>query len=213
MSDTINVRRDLSREPPFGRLKAIRPTRQTARRMTIWLCQCECGNEVEVHSSALTSGNTASCGCLREKHGHAKSGADRHGTYSSWEHMHQRCSNPNYEYFDDYGGRGIRVCERWASFETFLGDMGERPAGTTLDRKEVDGNYEPGNCRWATIDEQNNNTRRSRRLTYGGRTQSYSEWSRQSGIPRHIIANRARDGWDSDRIFSTPFRQHKRRAS
>lgn len=129
-----------------------------------WLCQCACGNQIVVRSTNLQSGNSHSCGCLRHtvplRHGHAKE-KYRTPTYNSWSSMIQRCTNPKeinrYKY---YGGCGIVICDRWLKFENFLADMGERPAGKTLDRyPNPYGNYEPENCRWATYKEQRHNQR------------------------------------------------------
>ncbi|WP_157903231.1 hypothetical protein [Cupriavidus malaysiensis] len=130
---------------------------------TRYLCRCACGVERVIASQTLRSGESRSCGCLRAemmrakqtKHGHYAS-----PTYRSWRAMLARCSDPTHEQFKDYGGRGIKVAEAWkTSFQAFLADMGERPPDKTLDRIESNGNYEPGNCRWATRTEQNRNKR------------------------------------------------------
>lgn len=155
----------------FGRLTVIGYSRTDKNRKAIWRCRCECGERPAVAAYKLTSGHTKSCGCLQREAGDAnlaKGHAENfiHGrvgtpTYKSWDAAKQRCFNRNDDHYPAYGGRGITMCERWrSSFLNFLADMGERPEGTTLDRyPDNDGNYEPGNCRWATMKQQSNNRR------------------------------------------------------
>lgn len=104
-------------------------------------------------------------------------------TYHAWENMHARCSDSP-KYFKDYKQRGIQVCPRWKSFKNFLADMGEKPAGKTLDRKDNDGNYEPGNCRWATRKQQQNNGRHNYRITHNDVTMTLAQWSRKLKLSR-----------------------------
>lgn len=141
--------------------KVSRP-RRGGRTRIYWTCRCDCGTVLEVNSESVTAGRTASCGCrseatrFRKTHGHsrANSGAPSE-TYVSWTRMKDRCMNEKHESYHRYGGRSIRICERWLdSFENFLLDMGERPVGMSLDRINNEGNYEPGNCRWATPKQQ-----------------------------------------------------------
>ena len=140
-----------------------------------WLCKCDCGASKTVRQDHLREARVRSCGCLAREtnagnqhavtHGHARiRDGKRKPTYQTWVAMRSRCNDPGAPGYADYGGRGITVCERWESFENFLADMGERPRGTTIDRKDNAGNYEPGNCRWSTAMEQGRN-RRSSRLT------------------------------------------------
>jgi len=147
----------------FGYLVAKYPIRkqQGSQIRTFWVCDClsdldHCLGTAEILGCHLTSGRSRSCGCLHFKHGMSNT-----RTWQSWSNMNQRCNNKNdAKHYKDYGGRGISICERWQGddgFINFLNDMGEAPEGMTIDRKDNDGNYEPLNCRWATITQQNRN--------------------------------------------------------
>ena len=142
--------------------------------VSMWACKCDCGTERIVVGSRLTNGHSRSCGCLAKEiaakllssspyrltHGHCRR-SQRTRTYTSYAEMKKRCKNPNCRQWPYYGAKGVKVCERWLrSFDAFLSDMGPRPRGRTLDRfPDPDGNYEPGNCRWATHTEQMRNRR------------------------------------------------------
>ncbi|QMV29723.1 hypothetical protein [Vibrio phage vB_VnaS-AQKL99] len=129
-----------------------------------WIVQCDCGNVVDKDSRAVKGGKFCARNCsLRKsnyKHGHAVNGQLNSGAYRSWLAMRARCLNPSNTRFADYGGRGITICKRWDDFINFHADMGDRPEGLTLDRINVNGNYEPDNCKWSTATEQRNNQRR-----------------------------------------------------
>jgi len=155
----------------FGRLTPIKFSGPDKRsRSSLWLCKCDCGNEIITRRSRLINRETTSCGCLRIKHGHNMN--NKSSTYNSWASMKQRCKNKNIREYNYYGGRGIKVCDRWLKFENFLEDMGEKPEiHLELDRINNDGNYEPGNCRWTTRSEQNRNRRKythKRKKVYTG---------------------------------------------
>lgn len=160
----------------FGRL-VVDGRAPNGGRHVYWQCRCDCGAERQVKGDHLKAGSTVSCGCHsaetararllergapdRTTHGHAAHRAGlRTPEYVVWSNMIQRATNANHPAWDNYGGRGITVCDRWRSYENFLSDMGARPEGLTLDRIDVDGNYEPGNCRWATWAVQRQNQRR-----------------------------------------------------
>lgn len=155
----------------FGRLLVIERDHSVQKRQVYWKCRCSCGSETTVFSGSLRYGTTRSCGCFRKErssevlsarltvHGHNSKGKPS-PTHNSWNSMRARCEKPSHRDYKYYGGRGITVCERWYRFENFLADMGERPAGKTIDRIDTNGNYEPDNCKWSTASEQNKNRRK-----------------------------------------------------
>lgn len=171
---------------------------------THWLCKCDCGCTKQVSLSNLRSGSTKACGCLRGR-------AIKHGLYYAaeyrvWTHLVQRCTNPKNTSYQNYGGRGIKVCERWReSFVNFFSDMGSRPTSKhQIDRIDNDGHYEPGNCRWATVAEQNRNMRRSQKITFNGRTMTIAEWGREIQLAPHALKNRLKKGWSIEAALTTP---------
>ena len=145
----------------FGRLTFVRDTGERRAHKRIGLFICDCGLETRPLITAVTCGNSRSCGCSRvvafNNRSHGMYGTPE---YKSWIAMLARCRNPNRSNYGRYGARGLTVCERWLTFTNFYADMGPRPSGTTLDRIDNDRGYEPGNCRWATRSEQNKNQRR-----------------------------------------------------
>lgn len=147
---------------------------------------------------------------MNKVHGHTThSGTSP--TYKSWHMMKQRCNNPNYNQFKDYGGRGIQVCERWLTFENFLADMGVRPPGMSLDRKEQNGHYEPGNCRWASRSDQQRNRRTNRVLELDGRAMLITDWAKELDLTVQALIGRINRGWPLEQALTMPAEQRGRR--
>jgi hypothetical protein len=189
----------------FGRWTVLSPV---PNRRRYWLCRCRCGKEKEVFGASMTNGSSTSCGCYHNEltaarnHKHGLSGTK---THRIWGGMNRRCYDPGCKPYRYYGGRGITVCERWReSFAAFLEDMGECPPGLTLERIDNDGNYQPGNCRWATMLEQANNKRNIHWLTHNGITRSVSAWAKATGLRRQAIEKRLLRGWSVERALTTP---------
>lgn len=182
-------------------------------RESTWKCLCDCGKELIVPQRYLVTDGTKSCGCIIGKHKRTH-GATGTAEYRVWDAMRRRCNDPCDARYPYYGGRGIRVCERWLKFESFLADMGIRPsADHSLDRyPNNDGNYEPGNCRWATRVQQSNNRRSSRTLTIDGQTKTYAQWERQAGLPPGRIFNRLKIGWSPEEVLQPSVRTTGRRS-
>lgn len=193
----------------FGRLVVIRRS-PGPEKNSYWICRCECGNVKRIMGLNMKRGLTKSCGCLNRElasdrgtqHGHTgKANRGKWTTeYRIWSAMKRRCYNQNCPAFPDYGGRGILVCDRWRnSFESFYEDMGSRPSGMTLDRIDNDGNYEPGNCRWATRITQANNARSNVKVMFDGKQMTLSDACRASGVPMTTVVTRRLRGWpDTD---------------
>lgn len=135
------------------------------------------------------------------RHGYAKVGSVS-PTYKVWQGMKKRCQDKNSDRYPFYGGRGIKVCERWELFENFLADMGERPKGKTLERIDNSGDYTPENVKWATRQEQANNRRSSRLLSYNGEVKTTTEWSRITGVNAGTIHSRLKRGWEVGRALT-----------
>lgn len=185
----------------FGRLTVLERVENNNHKKACWECRCSCGNIIIVTGCSLKTGNTQSCGCLKKElelirpitHGMSKS-----REYIIWTHMISRCFNVSDKVFKHYGGRGITICDEWRhDFMAFYRHIGRRPSPKhSIDRIDNDGNYEPGNVRWATIQQQNNNSRNTRNITLHGWTMTLSNWARFVGLKRETLLCRMdRSGW------------------
>lgn len=173
----------------YGKLTVLSLTYDSSTKKYTSVCRCECGNIKEYDFACVRSGNTISCGCYLKEvrriasitHNMSKS-----KEHKAWRHIKERCFNPNSKYYYNYGGRGITMCERWrCSFESFLADMGLAPSAKhSIDRIDVNRNYEPGNCRWATVQQQSINKRSTYYITYNDATKSTCEWEDLLGLRR-----------------------------
>lgn len=191
-----SVRKNLTGHQ-FGRLTVIGYVgKENANSQ--WLCACECGNSTVLITSQLlrTDSPWKSCGCQ------SRMSAYKHGMtgtpeYQAWRSMYQRCTNPNNPQYNLYGGRGIKVCNRWReSFDNFYADMGPRPGGEySIDRVDANGDYEPGNCRWATPAQQSNNKRDNRVIEFDGESHTLTEWATIAGLSKSGLRWRLDNGW------------------
>ncbi len=184
----------------FGRWTVLRYADKTEYGHPRFLCRCDCGTKKTVLSQSLRRGMTTSCGCYGEQAPRTHGMSYSH-IYKVWTEMKQRCRNPKDKYYPNYGGRGIKVCERWQLFENFYADMGEIPKGHQLDRKDNDGNYCAENCRWATRIQQQNNTRKNFIIKFNGHSHTLSEWARIKNIKRSTLQNRVNHHWPLDKLF------------
>lgn len=197
----------------FGRLTVLNEDtdayeahyKTTGQRRVFWRCRCECGNEKVTRSYYLVGGKTKSCGCFQQENRetihitHGKSGTD---THIIWCGIRARCLNENTPAFNHYGGRGIKICDRWGSFENFLSDMGERPSKKhSIERVDSNKGYEPDNCIWALWVDQANNTSRNHRIEYNGMNMTTAQWSREIGVNVHTIQDRIGRGLPVEKVL------------
>lgn len=206
-------------EPYIWAIKSYRPICYT--------CLCNCGKRTDVQAMYLRRGSTTSCGCAQAaqrakngratiakaqakntKHGYLKGG--RHPVYRVWQGIKERCLKPKHKSYPDYGGRGIKICDRWMDFVNFIADMGDRPSSNhSIERRDNDGNYEPNNCYWATKAEQARNSRNNRIIEYNGRSQLMVEWARELGIHPRTLITRFYRGWSVERALTTETNAHR----
>lgn len=193
----------------YHRLTVLRKLKKRTAEGVVWLCRCDCGRLVKVCTSKLRSGNTKSCGCLQRdiarSTGHANKthGCSHAPEYQVWRSMFRRCYETDNSSYATYGGRGIKVCKRWGDFSKFYQDMGPRPTPNhSIDRKKTNGNYTPSNCRWATLQEQNDNRRSNLPVTIKGvEYPSMASAGRAFGIGRSCMYNRYRRGMRGDDLI------------
>lgn len=203
------------RRPPerFGALQAIGPVQSITRNgktRRYVLCLCDCGNTSLMRTSALLAGRARSCGCrqfegIKEYAASIKGrGVYQSREYKSWEAMIRRCHSENGKQAE-YGKRGIIVCERWRrSFKAFLADMGPRPPGHSIERVDVNGNYEPGNCIWADRYTQSLNKRTTRWVEYHGKRVKLAQLCRELGVPLKLVSSRLFIGWSLSKALTEP---------
>lgn len=194
----------------FGRLTVESIVSVEGARIRL-ACVCECGGTRVARHDHIRAGSTASCGCMHREAMSAKKthGRTKSAEHITWGNMIARCENERATHYGRYGGRGIRVCERWrSSFANFLADMGPRPTDAhEIDRIDNDGHYEPGNCRWATRTEQMGNTSRSRHIEAGGETLILEEWARRLDVSPDAITMRINRGMSEADAVTKPFRR------
>jgi hypothetical protein len=182
-----------------------------------YICACDCGGFIQPRKYALKNGTTKSCGCLAQENrshigkSHATHLASNTPLYYTWIDMRRRCTKSSHHAFNYYGGRGISVCPEWANdFAQFAKDMGEKPSPEySLDRIDVNGDYTPKNCRWATAEQQSNNLRSNTRIIWCGQDLTVTQWARKVGCHDTTLFQRIRSGWCPTKILLTPIRKQK----
>ena len=201
----MNISKDIIGKR-FGKLVVLEPTNKRSGTDVVWKCQCDCGNIAYVATRHLRGNSTKSCGCM-QNHGKTH-GESFSRLYNVWSAMKRRCFNPNDKRYANYGGRNIKVCEEWLNFEPFRdwaiangyrydADYGK----VTIDRIDVNGDYEPSNCRFADIKTQTNNTTRNVKITHNGQTKTVAEWSRELGINYGTLIDRFKRGLPVEKIL------------
>lgn len=180
----------------FGRLMVIERAENNNQGKTMWLCRCECGETFSVRPDALRNGRTVSCGCYR-KEINTEHGLSKDRLYLIWKSMVARCNNPNDQAYSHYGGRGITVCNEWNDYKCFI-DWAKGNGYTkklTIERENVNKGYDPSNCKWATMKEQQNNRTNNCYITYEGIRRTAKQWSEELGVKYRSLLWRIRTGW------------------
>lgn len=189
----------------YGRLRVISraPNANASDTNARWNCKCECGRMVLAYGQDLKKGKVKSCGCLNAQRIY-RHGYSRTAVYNVWKQILQRCENPKSPSYGNYGERGITVDPRWRDFLAFLEDMGEPPAGATIDRRDNSAGYSKENCRWVSYQENLNNKRDNRVLALNGRKQTVTQWAEELGVSREALFGRLRRGWTAERTLTEP---------
>ena len=193
----------------FGRLLVIgMDENRTADRRYKWICKCDCGNVTSKSGRLLKKGSVQSCGCINRREYDAKS-----RLYHIWVGMRHRCNSPKSDAYENYGGRGIKVCDEWnndfAIFQSWAMKNGYNDS-LTIERKNVDGNYEPSNCIWIPRSEQPKNTRSNHRVEINGESRTLAEWERVTGLSASTIGKRIKAGWSIEDALSKPSKRKRK---
>lgn len=198
----------------YGRLTVLRREGKNISEQATWLCLCDCGNKTVQAGISLRNGVVVSCGCyhaevtakINYKHGHSQK-----GIYRTYREMVKRCTNPAHIDWHNYGGRGIKVCQRWLDgLANFIQDMEPTwKEGLSIERRDNSGDYSLENCYWATQKQQNNNKRDNRLVEYNGRTQTMTQWAEERGMSCQALKSRLDKGWSVEEALNRPIRRHK----
>lgn len=196
----------------IGKLIVIKRCGSNKNGRALWLCKCDCGNTKIVCGNSLLTKLTISCGCYNKelvKKVNLKHNMSYTKLYKVWQGMKTRCYDKNFMYYYNYGGRGITICDEWKNdfskfYEWIINNGYEE--GLTIDRINVNGNYEPNNCRWITKREQNNNMNKTIFIEYNGKRQTISQWSKELNISRVALYERIKRGWNAKKTLTTPLK-------
>lgn len=192
----------------FGRVIVIGPPTPRKGGSSSVICRCDCSDERHYFIRNLRVQNEPMCPLCRERSRPSKGKSRKHPLFNIWKAMIQRCENPNHDAYPLYGGRGIRMCDRWRNdFEAFAADVGQRPSLMhTIDRRDVDGDYEPSNWRWATMKQQGRNRRDNSIIQWGGQRLTRVEAAEAAGISKELLHWRLQRGWSVARALTQPKR-------
>lgn len=192
----------------FGRFTIIQESEKRNKKR-YFLCECECGNEKNIRLDGLRNGQTTSCGCYNvevSKIANTKHGMHGSRIYRIWYAMRSRCFSINSTSYANYGGRGITICDEWRGFDSFheWATKNGYDEHLTIERKNVNGNYEPSNCTWITMTEQKRNARVTKRINFDGKVMTLRQWAKHIGISSSALCNRFDKGWTLEKALTTP---------